>query len=217
MALLSDDERLRATRFHSDRHRVPYARAHALLRRLLARYLGVESCAQSFRVGPHGKPSLDARERLRFNLAHSGDQGLAAFALDTEIGVDLELMTRIRSVEEVAERFFSPAEQRGLAALPAERRRAGFFHVWSQKEAYLKGRGDGVARGLDHFDVEADPAKPAALLADRRDPAAIARWRLFTLDAGPESRAALAVEAVGWDAVDVRYFDWPAGGGLSRE
>jgi hypothetical protein len=60
--------------------------------------------------------------------------------------------------------------------------------------------------GLDHFDVMADPDRPAQLLADRRDPQACMRWRLRTLSLAPETSAALAVEA---SATTVRHFEWP--------
>jgi 4'-phosphopantetheinyl transferase len=209
---LSDDERRRADRFRFDRDRIAYLESHALLRILLTRYLGRPVYREPFAIGGHGKPSLPSAGTLRFNLAHSADLALAAFAEATEIGVDVEQVTGGFPVEEVAEHFFSAPERGAIAALPADRRRAGFFHVWSQKEAYLKGRGIGVSQGLDHFDVEADPALPAALLADRNDPAAVPRWKLFTLDAGTGFRAALAVEG---NAVKVRYHDLTTGDALS--
>ena len=203
--LLTEDERLRAARFHFDIHRTEYIQAHGVLRVLLARYLGQPRETRSFLMGAHGKPSLVSGERLRFNLGHSRERALVAFADGIEVGVDLERIKDDFPVQEVAHRYFSGAEREAIAALPPVRQRAGFFHVWCQKEAYLKGRGDGVTLGLDHFDVAADPAEPAALLADRRDPSAVSRWRLHTLDAGPEYRAALAVEC---DEVEVRCFEW---------
>ena len=56
----------------------------------------------------------------------------------------------------------------------------GFFAAWSRKEAYLKARGEGVARGLHHFDVSLSPSEPARLIADRLD-AAIERWRMRSI------------------------------------
>ena len=103
----------------------------------------------------------------------------------------------------VAQGAFSTHERAALLGLPPDKRRSGFFHLWSQKEAYLKARGDGTARGLDHFDMEADPRLGARLLADRRDPQAPSRWWLTALDVGPSFRAALAAEAV---APSVRCF-----------
>ncbi len=192
--LLSDDERARAVRFHFEADRARYVMAHAALRTLIARYRGTATHRSAFHLGSHGKPALSPRPPLRFNLAHSRHVALVALAAAHEVGVDLEAIDGATEIEDVARHFFSSPECRALLGLPLERRRPGFFHVWTQKEAYLKGRGDGVVHGLDHFDVSADPALPARLLADRRDPAAPERWRLLSLDLGDDFRGALAVE-----------------------
>lgn len=203
--LLSDEERARADRFYFEIDRGRYVVAHAALRTLVARYLNRPEFTSEFLVGAHGKPFLPGGGALRFNLAHSRELGLIALALDREIGVDLEAVDAVTEIEEVAGHFFSPPECRALRRLAAARRREGFFHVWSQKEAYLKGRGDGVTLGLDHFDVAADPAQGAGLLEDRRDPGATSRWRLIGLEPGAGFRGALAVEG---GAPVLRRFEW---------
>jgi 4'-phosphopantetheinyl transferase len=203
--LLSDDERERAGRFYFEVDRGRYIVAHAALRDLLARYQHTSGYRTPFETGPYGKPALSAAAPLRFNLAHSGSLALVSLAMGTEVGVDLEALDPRTEIEGVASRFFSPTECRALLALRSEHRLAGFFHIWSQKEAYLKGRGDGVTLGLDHFDVTADPSLGAALLADRRDPDAARRWKLVALDAGEGFRAALAVEGA---APVVQRFEW---------
>ena len=205
-ALLSDDERDRAGRFYFEGDRARYVVAHAALRALLARYQNVSEYRNPFQVGPNGKPSLAAGAPLRFNLAHSRGVALVALAIGREVGVDLEALDPRTEIEAVAARFFSPPECRALLALSPELQRAGFFHVWSQKEAYLKGRGDGVARGLAHFDVTADPTAGAELLVDRRDPEAHLRWRLLSLDPGEGFRGAVAAEGT---TPVLRRFEWP--------
>lgn len=191
---LSDDERGRAAAFHFEADRDRYVVAHAALRTLLSRYLDRPALPDAFRLDLHGKPSLASDPMLRFNLAHSRDLALVALSTGPEIGIDLEAIDSRVEIGAVAQRFFSPVECRRLQALPVGLRLDAFFHVWSQKEAYLKGRGDGVGLGLDHFDVQADPGEPAALLADRRDPDAPRRWSLHTIDPGAGFRGALAVE-----------------------
>jgi 4'-phosphopantetheinyl transferase len=203
--LLSDDERARAATFRFAADRTRYVVAHAALRTLIARYLGTATHRGAFHRGSDGKPALSSRLALHFNLAHSRDIALVALAAEREVGVDLEAIDGAREIEHLARRFFSSRESRALLELPSDRRRPGFFHVWSQKEAYLKGRGDGVAHGLDHFDVSPDPALPARLLADRRDPGAPKRWRLVSLDLGDDFRGAVAVE--GGEPV-LHRFEW---------
>lgn len=182
--ILSDAEQVRARRLMQEHHRRRYVAAHAALRRILAGYVGGSARELTFTSGPHGKPALAAGTQragatLEFNLSHSHDLALVALAWERPVGVDLERWDRERNHLELAERFFSPAERASLRAL-ADRHADlvhGFFAAWSRKEAYLKARGEGVLRGLHHFDVTLDPREPARLLADRLD-AAIERWRM---------------------------------------
>jgi 4'-phosphopantetheinyl transferase len=181
--LLSDAERGRALRLLQEHHRRRFVAAHAALRRILAGYTARPARALRFTVGPHGKPSLaesaTSRGKLEFNLSHSADLGVIAVARERPVGVDLERWKREMNHLELAERFFSPAERASLRAL-AERPDDlvhGFFAAWSRKEAYLKARGEGVTRGLHHFDVSLAPDEPARLVADRLD-SAVDRWRM---------------------------------------
>jgi 4'-phosphopantetheinyl transferase len=189
-------------------HRLRFIAAHAGLRSILGRYLEGRSCTEPFAVLAEGKPVLATAPSLRFNLAHSLDLATVVVASDRDVGVDLEAISAEVEIESVAGHFFSPGECGALFALAPAARLEGFFHIWSQKEAYLKGRGDGVVHGLDHFDVIADPRLPEALLADRRNPGAVDRWTLLTLDVAPGFRGALALERTG-SAPIVKRFEWP--------
>lgn len=202
---LSEDECDRADRFYFEIDRSRYVVAHSALRNLLAQYLGVSAYRDRFSEGPNGKPALAPGASLRFNLSHSKGLALIALATGREVGVDIEAIDERVEIDGVAERFFSPEECRGLRTLPSDHQVAAFFHVWSQKEAYLKARGDGVAFGLDHFDVTPDPARPAGLLADRREPGATGGWTLLAIDPGDGFRGAVAVEGV---EPAVRRFRW---------
>ena len=185
--LLSDAERGRAARFVQEHHRRRFVWAHAALRRILAGYTARRARELEFTTGPQGKPALidpdgGSRRRLEFNLSHSGDLGLVALAWERPVGVDLERWEREMDHLELAKRFFSPAERASLQALASRRDDLvhGFFAAWSRKEAYLKARGEGVMRGLHHFDVSLAPGEPARLLADRLD-AAIDGWRMRSI------------------------------------
>ena len=184
-SLLSDEERRRAARFVRDIHRRRFVVAHGALRSILADYVGAEPTALDFVSGAHGKPALrdpTGRPPVEFNLSHSGDLALVALAWERPVGVDLERWEREMDHLELAKRFFSPAERASLEALAGRRDDLvhGFFAAWSRKEAYLKARGEGVMRGLHHFDVSLAPGEPARLLDDRLD-AAIDRWRMRSI------------------------------------
>ena len=196
-ALLSPDERERAHRFHFPEDWRRYVYGRGLLRWLLGSYLGLDPAALKFTYTEHGKPELaDAisARPLHFNLSHSGTQLLLAFAWERRVGADVEQVTGNRDLEQIANRFFSPAERKALLALQGDTRKEAFYLCWSRKEAFLKAVGDGLSMPLDQFDVAVHPNQPAVLLATRPDPAEADRWEMHGLDLGPGYAAAVVLE-----------------------
>ena len=234
-ALLSEDEKARAARFHHERHRVAYLTSHTALREILGAALGRDPGALGFVLGPHGKPALapldperaglppragsakglgaPAAPPLHFNLSDTDGLGLVALSVDGPLGVDVERHRSDASRLDVARRFFSAAEVRALEALPEAERMLAFHRVWTRKEAYVKALGLGLALELSSFDVSHDPGPGARLVATRHDPAAIRRWRLVDLDVGSEHSGAAVRLAppAGGPAGPVRYFAWGPG------
>ncbi|MCX5339007.1 4'-phosphopantetheinyl transferase family protein [Streptomyces atratus] len=173
-SVLDADERRRALAFHRACDRSRYIGAHTLLRRILGAHLGVaprevlltrERCPMC--GGPHGRPAV-ANGAVHFSLAYSGELCLVAVA-STPVGVDME---RIPSPEQ-ATRLGSalhPREASELLALPAQNRPLAFARAWVRKEAYLKGLGTGLTRGLSVDDVGTGPVpaqcSPDWLIAD---------------------------------------------------
>jgi len=152
IAGLDADEAARVARQHSAPARRRFVAARVALRALAAAYLGEPASALRFAVGERGKPCLVApagAERLRFNLAHSGDLVLLAFSIEHEVGVDVELTSRPVDWPDIAERHFPPAEVSALRALPPALRRRAFFAAWSCKEALGKALGEGLTAALD--------------------------------------------------------------------
>lgn len=125
------------------------ATVHSTLRRELARKVGVAADALLFCKGPHGKPAL-LNHRLAFNISRRGGLALIAVAPSGHVGVDLEQITPLIEQDAISA-MFHPAEQAHLLALPRARRRAGFFHIWTRKEAVVKVRGIGLSPGLQTF------------------------------------------------------------------
>lgn len=200
-AVLSDDERERASRFHYIRHRRAFIAAHAALRMILSFYLEAEPEVLRFRLGTHGKPTLDSRPSdppVTFNLTHSHTMALVAVAWGREVGVDVEWMRPELANMHVAEQFFSEVELERLYALGRGAQVQGFFNCWTRKEAYVKARGEGLSMPLCDFDVSLAPGEPAQLLNTRPDPQEAARWRLVDLSPGEGYAAAVAAEGRSW-------------------
>jgi medium-chain acyl-[acyl-carrier-protein] hydrolase len=203
---LSLDERQRAERFYFEKDRRHFVAGRGILRALLARYLRRDPAALEFAYNPQGKPTLaGGAGDLRFNLAHSHGLALVAVAQRREVGVDLERIRPEFAGDQVAERFFSPAEVAALRTLAEDQRQDAFFACWTRKEAYMKATGKGLSLGLDCFEVSVIPGQ-AALLSTRHDPSAANRWSLCDLVPGPGYAGALAVEGRDWG---LWCADWP--------
>ncbi len=130
-----------------------YTAAHLVLRNLLGAYLQKPADAIQLVKGEHGKPRLAGSGNLRFNMSHAQSVALYAFALDREVGIDVENDVREVEVLEIAKRFFAKAEYEYLVSLPIELQRKAFFQIWTCKEAVVKADGRGLSYPLSDFVV----------------------------------------------------------------
>lgn len=199
--ILADEELERANRFYFEKERRHWVIAHAFLRMLLGRYLDIDPSKLRFITNDYGKPSLmypPSGIRLHFNLSHSGELALYAFAYDRQVGIDVEYMRTDVDYSELATYHFSAHERAVFGALPETLQKEAFFLCWSRKEAYIKARGKGLSIPLDQFDVSLTPYEPAALLDSREEPGVTEHWVLHALTPGVRYAGALVVEGSGW-------------------
>lgn len=193
--LLASDELGRADRFRFDRDRDQYTIARGLLRMIIAAYLGIAPREAIFQYSPNGKPALEkspAPGRLHFNVAHSGEVILLAFAWNRQIGIDVEKIRADVEVDDLAERYFSAYERKRLRSFAADHRQTAFFECWARKEALIKATGDGLSVPLQSFDVFSPHDRPLQLL--RTETCASPSWWIDSLSVAPGYAAALAVE-----------------------
>lgn len=215
--VLAADEQARAARFAFTRDRRRFAVGRATLRVLLGRYLGVHPSRVHFCYGPQGKPALSAPARpLTFNVSHSHELALYAFAWGRAVGVDLEHLRPMPEASNLARRFFSAREHAALCRLPESVQEESFFAAWTRKEAFLKARGTGLAHELSRVEVSLAPGKPAALLHIEGDD--VARWHVRALAPAPGYVGALVAEQGKHGEVnDVALFCWQPGAGHASE
>lgn len=183
---LDAGERARAAGFADPRARLRYVTAHAALREALAECTGTDAARLRFGrerpggagSGPGGRPVLlGFPEGPHFSLSHSHDLILIAVAA-VPVGVDVQRVPRTGTVDALLPRLH-PAEREGLLRVPRAARAAAFARLWTRKEAYLKGLGTGLARGLA-TDCLLDGTQPPG-------------WHVRDLAAPPGYAAATAV------------------------
>lgn len=196
-SFLSEQERRNAKRFALERDRRRFIVARARLRELLGERLGTAAAEIEFSHGPHGKPALAqpfAGTKLRFNLSHSCELAVYGFAVDHEVGVDVEAVRPLPDADDIAAIFFSTAEYQAYCRLDAVDRTAGFFNCWTRKEAFIKAIGEGLHCPLKTFDVTLDPGESARLIRVDRPGCANTDWEMQSFSPCPGYVAALVVE-----------------------
>ncbi len=210
MRTLSADECMRAGDYYFERDRKRYLVGRGILRTILGLYLHVEPDVLHFQYGKYGKPVLAdtfGRETLHFNLSHSNEIALFAFTRQCEIGVDIEHLSGISEIEQIADRFFSRREYDSIRSLPEEQKRESFVKGWTCKEAFIKARGDGLSYALDRFEVSMTPREPAKLLRVEGDSREASHWSMQCLQPAPDYVGAFAVKSL---AFETRLWRWAA-------
>ncbi|MCT6780052.1 4'-phosphopantetheinyl transferase superfamily protein [Streptomyces sp. CS7] len=152
---LGTEETARAAAYRRPRDRQTYIAAHLALRSLLSAYTGIAPDRLDLGRAPcprcrgrHGPPVLRSvpAHAPHFSLSHS--HGLAVVALAASpVGVDVQRAVR----EESALRCLGalhPYERQQLTELNGHQLTLGFGELWVRKEAYLKGIGTGLCRGV---------------------------------------------------------------------
>lgn len=155
-SLLNSTEQVRAKRYYFPRHQRRFTAARAMLRLILARYLNQDASQVTFTYGKHGKPQVESSLHLEFNLSHSRDLALLAIGRQFPMGIDLEFFSP-RPYDGMAKHSFSPNESQLFSKLPAFLKPLIFFHIWAQKEAFIKASGLGLAYPTQQFEVPVIP------------------------------------------------------------
>lgn len=194
---LNDDEQARAARFVYERDRNHFIAARGILREILSRYIVVDPINLQFSYSEKGKPALNlstSPQPLHFNLSHAHGMAIYAITRINSIGIDIEYNGRQIKDLEIAERFFAKEEISALKQLPLEQQQAGFYTIWTRKEAFIKALGTGLSYPLDQFAVNIDSDK-AALINVHNDASAMNEWSLVNIAIDENYKAALAIAA----------------------
>lgn len=171
--LLNAEEQTRAQRFYFNKHKRRFSTARATVRIILARYLNVAPERLEFTYNEQGKPSVINSTKLQFNLSHTEDLAILAVGKGFPVGIDIEKYSA-RPYEGIAKNLFSDIELEEFLKVPPSLKAAIFFHVWTQKEAFIKACGLGLSYPTKYFNVPT--SMPTKQLVD--DPLHNMTWQL---------------------------------------
>ena len=197
---LTEDELARADRFRFPLHRARFIAARGALREILAGYLGVAASQVRFLYNRWGKPFLDSPfcdSGIHFSVSHSASLALFALRRNQLVGVDLEQVCPDFDWKPIAERYFSVEENAAIDALPVDHRPYAFFLSWTQKEAFLKARGEGLSFPLDQVETPLTTGVPGGI-RNKQDLASSPYWSVQVLHPAAEYLASIVAEGQGW-------------------
>lgn len=101
----------------------------------------------------YGKPGLQSIKELNFNVSHASGVAVVGISRDSELGIDLELITRsIVNISRIIDKFFHKGEK--LALEKSQNYERDFIYLWVIKEAFCKMKGVGIGYGLNDFIVD---------------------------------------------------------------
>jgi len=198
LKVLPPHEVAQAERFQTIPYRRRYIVTRGLLRVILSRYLQVKPECLRFFSNEHGKPFLDfpgGAQGVNFNLSHSFELALLAIAhQERRIGVDLERIRTIVSVDQIAEKFFPSAESASCEIMPEPLKSQSFLRSWTRMEAYVKALGRGLTAAVKDNKIPL----PGQIPSQEREPTGKFPWSINCWQPAPEYVAALAVEGSNW-------------------
>ncbi len=150
--LLAPDELEKMNQYRTLASKNQFAVSRGGLRYLSGKYLQQppEAFVRDNNTG--SKPCWQNRQhaQLQFNVAHSGNYVLIAFAKQA-IGIDIEKTGTQFAYNEIMHRWFNETEIRYIEA--AENQRTAFYLLWTRKEALLKATAKGINNALNQFTV----------------------------------------------------------------
>jgi 4'-phosphopantetheinyl transferase len=196
----------KAMRFRLPADQLRSAVTRGVLKTLLSRSLDLPAKEIAFTQNEFGKPTL-AGSPIEFNVSHSGDYALLAFAERSPLGVDVEQIKDNRVVSDLARRVLSPAEYKRFSKLPDDRSKQTFFEIWTLKESVLKGIGSGLSVLPEDIEIAFHPDQPSLLSAPLNQIPDVNKWSLQSLSIGDDKYAAAIAVRSRSPSITLRHFE----------
>lgn len=190
--LLDELEHAQASRIKQPSLQHRYVEIHGRLRILLGQCLNESPEQLQISRTEYGKPYLEYYPEFSFNLSHTGEHVLFALTKQAQLGVDIEVCKRRTNLAGLVDKCFAKEEQVYWNQLPESAQVQAFYDFWTQKEAFVKATGRGVALGLNACVI--NPLCPTTFLSVPEICGRAADWHSLALDCGADLSAAIVVD-----------------------
>ncbi|NOU21557.1 MAG: 4'-phosphopantetheinyl transferase superfamily protein [Methyloglobulus sp.] len=189
--ILDPTEQQHASTIKNEQLHRRYVETHARLRILLGD--AVNTAPEQLRIhkAEHGKPYLADYPELAFNLSHTVNKMVVAFAYNCELGVDIEICKPRTNLAALVDKCFAEEEKSYWQQLPESQQIQAFYRFWTRKEAFVKATGRGIALGLKQCVI--NPQNPSELIRIPDDYGHASEWSIQDIDLDKAICGALAV------------------------
>ena len=164
--VINEEEIKSSIRFYRISDQIRSISTRYVLKKLISDYIKLNPSFIQFFYNEYSKPFLCQSVNpisLQFNVTHAGDYIALAFTRDTQIGIDIELHDYKIDKQSLVRHVFSEDEELKWQKLSEIDKIKSFYHVWSCKEAILKGIGVGLSYMPINISLEINPNKQPVL------------------------------------------------------
>ena len=152
--LLTQEELSKAARYLLPSRQNTFILSRGKLRAHLAHYTSLPAKHIEFIYSKNQKPFISEKQNstnpVYFNISHSHNYILHAFARTSILGIDIEYKSNERPFAALAERFYTATENQQFHN--SKNKLEIFYRLWVLKEAYLKSQGIGLSGGLKNIE-----------------------------------------------------------------
>jgi 4'-phosphopantetheinyl transferase len=140
MALLDGERRERVNAFRQEKDALRSLAGGLLMRHITG--------GKPIRYTAKGKPFVEGGPF--FSVSHAGDYAAAVVSQNARVGIDIENTENMRGGNFLllAKKAFHPDELLYFNKNPER-----FYEIWTQKEAFVKMKGEGLGIGLRTFNI----------------------------------------------------------------
>jgi 4'-phosphopantetheinyl transferase len=207
---LSNDELNLCIRFYKKNDKIRSLVSKYIQKNLISKYLGMPANLIEFKFNNFLKPFIKnevSSKKLNFNLSHAGDYIVIAFILNSLVGVDIELHNFSIDHESLINQIFSRQEILKWQKLSESEKKYSFYHVWSSKEALLKGVGIGLSFSPTEISVNINHKELPKILnvIDYKNQY---NWQLWNLGKFYISDNYSAIYAINKDNTTIQYYEF---------
>jgi 4'-phosphopantetheinyl transferase len=206
--MLSQEEQERINKFKFQLLRGRQIVSRGLLRRFISKYISIDPKEVEFTYNKYGKPLLNTKQNkvnLQFNISHSENLGIFAFAIKNSVGVDVEEVRELLNLEGMVELFMSQFEQRWFSEVAPVKRNEVFYNLWTVKEAFIKAIGTGFSFPLVNVEVKINGDNKCEFHQIKGESGLSGKWKVFTFAPVPNYTTSLVTEASDFE---IKRFYW---------